>query len=309
MARIPFDESYWQDYLAGQEASLPPLPEWSQLSDRVIRILGGNPGLMSLQGTNTYIVGTGKWRMLIDTGQGTPCWFERIVQFLQERQLKISHVLLTHWHGDHTGGVNDLVAHDPGIASRVYKNRPDPGQKNIVDGQVFCTEGATVRAVFTPGHAIDHMCFILQEENAMFTGDNILGHGYSVVMDLSTYIASLAYMAAQNCVKGYAGHGATIADLPVKIQEYIHHKELRVQQVFSTLLRSKSGDTRLGLKLGGGMTLQEIVQSIYGDVPPHIFEKALAPFLSQVLWKLAEDQKVGFRPGEMTKRRWFVRQC
>ncbi|KAK1139161.1 hypothetical protein N8T08_001217 [Aspergillus melleus] len=309
MSRIPFDESYWQDYLAGQEANLPPLPEWRELSDRVVRILGGNPGLMSLQGTNTYMVGTGEWRILIDTGEGTPRWIERTVEFLQERHLKISHVLLTHWHGDHTGGVNDLVAYDPGIASRVYKNQPDPGQNAIANGQVFYTEGATVRAVFAPGHAIDHMCFILQEENAMFTGDNVLGHGYSVVMDLSTYIESLVHMAAQSCATGYPGHGAKIADLPAKMLEYIHHKELRVQQVFSTLLRGNSEGAQQGLNRGRGMTLQEIVRSIYGNVPPHIFEKALAPFLSQVLWKLAEDHKVGFRPGEMTKRRWFVRQC
>ncbi|KAL4738143.1 beta-lactamase-like protein [Aspergillus similis] len=308
MTRIPFDESYWQDYLAGQEANLPPLPDLEHISSRVVRLLGGNPGFMSLQGTNTYIVGTGKSRILIDTGEGLPCWIERIIEFLQERRLDVSHVLLTHWHGDHTGGVADLVAYDPAIASRVYKNQPDPGQNDITEGQVFSTEGATVRAVFAPGHAIDHMCFVLEEESAMFTGDNVLGHGYSVVMDLSTYMKSLGHMAAQNCVKGYPAHGAEIANLPAKMQEYIHHKEFRVQQVFSTLLRSKSEDARLGPNPMGGMTLQEIVRSIYGHVPPDIFEKALAPFLSQVLWKLAEDRKVGFRPGDVTKRRWFVRQ-
>ncbi|GKZ73330.1 beta-lactamase-like protein 2 [Aspergillus niger] len=309
MSRIPFDESYWQDYLTGQEAHLPPLPELEELSDRVVRILGGNPGLMSLQGTNTYLVGTGKSRILIDTGEGTPCWIGRVVEFLQERQLDISHVLLTHWHGDHTGGVNDLVAYNPAIASRIYKNQPDPGQNNIVDGQVFYTEGATVRAVFTPGHAIDHMCFVLQEENAMFTGDNVLGHGYSVVMDLSTYMESLVRMSSQNCAMGYPAHGAQIADLPAKMQEYIHHKEARVQQVFSTLLRGKSDSAQSISNPRVGMTLQEIVRSIYGNVPAHIAERALAPFLSQVLWKLAEDHKVGFRPGDMAKRRWFVRHC
>ncbi len=54
------------------------------------------------------------------------------------------------------------------------------------------------------------------------------------------------------------------------------------------------------------MTLTEIVRSIYGDVPAHVIEKALAPFPTQVLWKLAEDRKVGFQPGDAGKRRWFV---
>lgn len=237
-----------------------------------------------------------------------PCWIERVARFVEERQLDISHILLTHWHGDHTGGVPDLVAYDNELASRVYKNQPDYGQQDIADGQVFQVEGATIRAVFTPGHAVDHMCFFLEEENALFTGDNVLGHGYSVVQDLGIYMKSLAHMAQLNCAAGYPAHGAKIDDLPAKMQDYINHKEFRVLQVFSTLVRSKSQMESQGQRGRGGMTLNEIVRSIYGNVPDEVVEKALAPFLNQVLWKLAEDRKIGFEPGEATKRRWFVNQ-
>ncbi|KAI9042714.1 metallo-beta-lactamase type thioesterase nscB [Aspergillus affinis] len=280
--RIPFDESFWQEYLAGQEAQLPALADVEDISDRVVRVFADNPGAMQLQGTNTYLVGTGTSRILIDTGE-----------LLEERALDIAFVLLTHWHGDHTGGVFDLVRHDPKLKSRVYKNQPDRDQNPITNGQRFQVEGASVRTVLTPGHSIDHMCFLLEEENALFTGDNVLSHAFSVVQDLAEYMKNLARMEELACVIGYPAHGAKVDDLPMKMQEYIKHNELRVQQVISTLSWKRA------------MTLPEIVRSIYGDVPAEVVDNAIVPFLSQVLWKLAEDRKVGFQSGHSNQRRWF----
>jgi hydrolase len=233
-----------------------------------------------------------------------PIWIDRIAKLLEERNLDLAYILLTHWHGDHTGGVVDLIKHNPKLASRIYKCQPDCDQNPIADGQRFQVQGASVRAIFTPGHAIDHMCFLLEEENALFTGDNVLGHGFSVVQDLAQYMKSLARMETLGCVAGYPAHGARIDNLPAKMQEYINHNEFRVQQVFSALSWNKdvASVTRAGR---AGMTLPEIVRSIYGDVPVDLVENAITPFMSQVLWKLAEDRKVGFESGDSRKRRWF----
>lgn len=235
--------------------------------------------------------------------QGMPSWIRDITKVLEERDIDISYVLLTHWHGDHTGGVPDLIAYNPALSSRIYKNRPDAGQKDILDGQVFRVEGATLRAVHTPGHAADHMCFLFEEENALFTGDNVLGHGYSVVEDLGQYMNSMVQMANLNLPLGYPAHGAVIDDLPDKMREYIKHREFRVQQVYAILEESRAAGQGRGR---GGLTLHEIILAMYGEITDEV-EKALAPFLSQVLWKLAEDRKVGFEPGSAAKRRWYVR--
>ncbi|KAJ6443397.1 metallo-beta-lactamase domain protein [Purpureocillium lavendulum] len=286
--RIPFDESYWQEYLAGQESQLPVLPDVQDVSSRVIRVLAGNPGVMQLQGTNTYLVGS-----------------DRITALLAERKIDIAYVLLTHWHGDHTGGVPDLIKRNPKMASRIYKDRPDRNQNPIRDGQLFQVEGASVRAVSTPGHANDHMCFLLEEENALFTGDNVLGHGFSVVQDLAEYMRSLARMAALGCAAGYPAHGDRIHNLPAKMREYINHNQMRVDRVFSALSWSKDASSAVAKPPRAGMTLPEIARFIYGDVPPDLVENAIVPFLLQVLWKLTEDRKVGFEPGDIMKRRWF----
>ncbi|KAA8646853.1 hypothetical protein EYZ11_008635 [Aspergillus tanneri] len=307
--RMPFNQNFWQEYLSGQEANLPPLPDISSLSSRVIRILGGNPGAMHLQGTNTYLVGTGESRILIDTGQGLPIWLSRLTHHLHSNNISISHILLTHWHGDHTGGVPDLISYNTSLAGHVYKNLPDADQNPIMDGQIFTVQGATVRAIFTPGHSIDHMCFLLEEENALFTGDNVLGHGYSVAPDLGRYMESLDCMAGLGCGIGYPAHGAAIQNLPAKLEEYIRHKEARVRGVLSVLVKEKEkvdGEVGKGGGRKGGMTLYEIVRAMFGRVPQEVVDQALAPFLLQILWKLAEDRKVGFEPGDPVKRRWFA---
>lgn len=93
---------------------------------------------------------------------------------LSSEKATIHQALLTHWHGDHVGGVKDLLGICP--QANIYKHQPDEdeGYAGIVDGQVFSVEGATLKALFSPGHTQDHMAFVLEEEDAIFTGDSKL---------------------------------------------------------------------------------------------------------------------------------------
>ncbi|KAF2018460.1 Metallo-hydrolase/oxidoreductase [Aaosphaeria arxii CBS 175.79] len=258
---------------------LKPLPTVEKLSSRVIRVLGGNPGKFTLQGTNTYIVGTGKSRLLIDTGEGKPEWISALKKVLDDEKITIEKALLSHWHGDHIQGVPDLLNLSPD--TEVHKNDPVDGWLSISDGEKFETEGATLRAHFCPGHTKDHMAFVLEEDDAMFTADNVLGQGTAVFEDLGTYLKSLEGMAKQFKGRAYPGHGPVIEDGPAKIAEYIKHRKQREQQVLDVL----------GQKREAGWTAMDIVKVIYKDYPENLWEPAKYGVL-QILDKLEKEGKV-----------------
>ncbi|KAF4308346.1 putative metallo-beta-lactamase domain protein [Botryosphaeria dothidea] len=265
--------------------SLAPLPEVERLSPRVIRILGGNPGKFTLQGTNTYLVGQGPNRLLIDTGQGMSAWITSLKQVLREENASIDHAILTHWHPDHVKGVPDLLELSP--STKIYKNQPDEDQLDIADGQRFQTDGATLRAFYSPGHTTDHMALVLEEEDAMFTGDNVLGSGTAVFEDLATYMDSLARMSQQFSGRAYPGHGPVIENGKSKVLEYIKHRQEREVQVLEALAKP-NGET-------ASWKSMQIVKEIYKDVPETLHEAAQRGIL-QVLDKLTDEGKVNHDP-------------
>jgi hydrolase len=258
---------------------------------------------MQLQGTNTYLLGSGDRRLLIDTGEGKPRWANLISATVAEKGISIEQVLLTHWHGDHTGGVPDLVKRYPHLQHAIFKYDPDLGQQPIVDGQVFSVEGATVRAIYTPGHSTDHVCFLLEEENALFTGDNILGHGTTVVEDLAEYLRSLYKMQAQDCVIGYPGHGAVIEDLRYKLKVEVSQKHRRERQVLMGLKSFQRSKGLAGTN-DGRATVAELVVRVFGRLPPSVRESVFEPFMSELLMKLANEKRVGFE-FKGGQKRWF----
>ncbi|OLN87649.1 Beta-lactamase-like protein 2 [Colletotrichum chlorophyti] len=276
---------------------LVSLPEIERLSPVCIRILGGNPGKFTLQGTNTYLLGRGSRRILIDTGEGVPSWIAAVKSILEQEKATVETVLITHWHHDHQGGIRQLLDLSP--ASKVYKNQPEEGQSDITDGQKFKVDGASLTAVYTPGHTVDHMAFVLEEEDAMFTADNVLGQGTAVFEDLATYLNSLEKMRDLFKGRAYPGHGPVVDNGPSKILEYINHRKAREGQVIRTLRT-----TRQGAEVEGQVsawTPMELVKVIYHDVPEELHVPASGGVI-QILKKLEKEDRV-----EQSHDRWILK--
>ena len=264
--------------------SAPDVERWSS---RVVVVRGLNPGPFTGPGTNTYLIGTGARPLLLDTGSGVKGYVPLLERALREEcgTDAPGDLVVTHVHPDHIGGAPDLIAHFG--ARRVYK-RPWPGRDERypveltpIDGEARLeTEGATLRAIHTPGHAEDHLCFYLEEEGALFTGDVVLGAGTSVIPleggDMALYLDSLRRILALDLARIYPGHGPLIDDPRAKLEEYIQHRQQREAEILEAI--------RTGLT-----TVERIVASIYQETP-----KTLHPAAAQsVLSHLAKLEREG----------------
>ncbi len=239
--------------------SLPDVDVWSE---RVVVALGQNPGPFTGPGTNTYLVGTGPQRLLLDPGQGVPAYLGVLERALQRAGCAIQEIVLTHGHPDHMGGVASVLERFGEL--RVSKlpwpgvdERHDLALTPIGDGDVVRTQGATLRALFTPGHAPDHLCFLLEEERALFSGDNVLGVGTTVIPlengDLLDYMNSLEKLLAEAPARIYPAHGPLIEDGVAKLREYLAHRRERERQILEALRRAD--------------TIGEIVKLVYAAYP------------------------------------------
>lgn len=274
----------------------PDFPRTATPSDRVGRVLGLNPGLMTGPGTNTYLVGT-RDPILIDTGAGVPGWVPLLEGYVRARGwARPSRVLLTHRHRDHMGGVEQLRARFPGLRVAKMRHRdaalPEPIE-DLRDGQAVQGDGVTLVPVYTPGHASDHLCYYLVEEKALFTGDVILGGSTTVIPpddgDLADYMRSLRRLQQLDVARIYPAHGPVIDDAPAKIREYIEHRLERERQILAALA-------------DGCATIPEIVAQVYACVAP-VLHGAAALSVQSHLRALAREGRVKERivPGEASR--------
>jgi ribonuclease/clavin/mitogillin len=263
----------------------PSFPRTATLSDLVGRVLGLNPGLLTGPGTNTYLVGR-REPILIDTGAGMPAYVPLLTSYLAERGWgSPARVLLTHRHPDHLGGVAALRQRFPGVpvAKMIHRDAALPeGIADLREGQTVEGNGVTLIPIHTPGHASDHLCFYLAEEQALFTGDVVLGGSTTVIPsedgDLLDYMRSLHRLQGLGVRRIYPAHGPVIEDGPGRISEYIEHRLLRERQILDVL-----GD--------GAATIPQLVSRIYVDVAPAL-HAAAAQSVESHLKKLASEGRV-----------------
>jgi ribonuclease/clavin/mitogillin len=276
---------------------LPDIDVWSE---RVVVALGQNPGVFTGPGTNTYLIGTGSRRILLDTGEGRPEYLDVLERACARAGVTgLQEIVLTHGHPDHMGGV-------PGVLERFGPLKVSklgwPGNDEaygveltpIGDGSRLSTPGATLRAVHAPGHAQDHLCFVLEEEGALFSGDNVLGVGTTVIParggDLLDYLASLERLLAESPGAIYPAHGPRIADGKAKILEYIAHRREREAQILAVLAQ-------------GITQIPEMVRRIYAGYPETLFPAASMSVASH-LRKLEREGRVARDGEDLFAARW-----
>ncbi|KAG0759256.1 hypothetical protein G6F57_001172 [Rhizopus arrhizus] len=236
---------------------LPFLPDFCQLSDRVWRVMGLNPGQFTLQGTNTYLIGSGPRKVLIDCGDGQPGYVPLLAESLSKLGAYISDIFISHCHKDHWGGLDQLMASP--INQREIKVHKfpllveNPLQKHfglfpdsiavdkLCDNQIFQIDSTThLHILYTPGHAKDHCSFYLPEENVVFTADCVLGHGTVAFEDLSEYIESLYRIHSLKPARLYPGHGEIIENAIERVEQYISIRLSKERQILDLMKNGSS---------------------------------------------------------------------
>ena len=222
----------------------------------ILRVVAPNPGPMTLEGTNTYLYGSGPCAV-IDPGPDIAPHLDAVRVAAEERG-GIGVVLLTHAHGDHAEGADRFGAE--------------------VVLPVDSEERGGLRALATPGHAADHVC-LLSDDGVCFSGDLVLGEGSTFVPpdggSLAAYMDSLRRLQAESVELICPGHGPWVEDPAAKLAEYVEHREMRERRLLAALER-------------GERSREALLAEAWSDVPTEL-RPAAAMVMQAHLDKLAAE--------------------
>ena len=236
------------------------------VTPRAVRVLAPNPGPMTLDGTNTWILRTpGGPALVVDPGPLDVGHLERV---LETADGPVAGVLLTHGHADHSEGAV-WFASRAGCGVRALDPAHRLGSEGLADGDVVSAGDLRVDILGTPGHTSDSLSFWLPDESSLLTGDTVLGRGTSVVAhpdgSLGAYLGSLRRLHALASDVGVdtvlPGHGPVIADALAVLSYYLRHRAERLDQVRDAVA-------------AGATTPREVVERVYADVDPILWPAA-----------------------------------
>jgi glyoxylase-like metal-dependent hydrolase (beta-lactamase superfamily II) len=267
-----------------------------QLDGCVRRITAPNPGMMTGPGTNTYVVGADELA-LIDPGPESAVHLSAMLEAVGK---DLKWILCTHTHLDHSPGARALKA-ATGAQVLGFGAVPEDGRQDAAfapdralrDGDTLDCGGFKLRAVHTPGHASNHLCYLLEGEKLLFTGDHIM-QGSTVVIsppdgEMAIYLASLERLLALDLAAIAPGHGHVIERPHEEVRRLIAHRMKREQKVLDAF----------GAK--NPATLDELLPFVYDDVPQGVYPVARRSLHAHLI-KLARDGRVADRDGSWQLR-------
>ncbi len=271
-----------------------------QVSPLIRRVIAPNPSAFTFHGTGTYLVGRGKVAV-IDPGPELPEHVDAILAALDGET--ITHQIITHTHLDHSPASRLIAA---ATGARTYGFGPHGGSAadnveeggdhdfipdvTVRDGDIIAGEGWTLEAVHTPGHTSNHLCFGLAEENAMFSGDHVMGWSTSVISPpdghMGDYFASLQKLLARDDRIYWPTHGAPITDPKPFVEAFVAHRQDREHQIIDCLDR-------------GIDAIPAMVEEMYPDIDRGLHPAAARSVLAHLI-HMVEDGRAACdgAPGE-----------
>ncbi len=299
MADIPFRREMAFEYGAVDRVS--PL---------IRRVVARNPGPFTFHGTGTYIVGHGSVAV-IDPGPALGAHVDALIAALGDET--VSHILVTHTHLDHSPAAR-LLKQATGAKTHGFgphgSGRGGPGtgpgpaveeggdldfvpDVRLRDGDVVAGEGWTLTAVHTPGHTSNHLCFALAEENALFSGDHVMGWSTSVIAppdgDMAAYMASLDRLRSRGEDVYWPTHGPPIRDPGPFVEAFVAHRQERERQILACLRRGQG-------------TIRDMVAVLYAEVPVQLHPAAACSVLAHLIHMVAEGRAACDGPPAMDAR-------